>query len=452
MKPKSDSVQTRELLLTVGPAIVLVVGTLWLASWFIQPAPPHHVVIAAASRGSPYYRWAEQYQRFMAQNGIDLEIRETGGSIENLRLLEDSGSGVQLGFLQGGISSSQEAPQLRSIGRVFYEPLWVFYHGDQTLDRLTQLVGKRVLVGPAGGGTNYLAQKLLNANGVTPQTATLINMELPDYVDALGKGEADAGFLVLAPDAKTIQRLFGTPNVRLMNLVQADAYSERFPYLSHLELRQGLVDFARNIPAGDVNMVATMAAVVVRDDLHPALTNLMTQALIDVHTKPMIDANGEVPVFSRAAEFPVTVDPEFPLAAEARRVYKSGPPFLQRYLPFWLATLSDRLVVLLIPIIGLALPLMRFVPPLYTWRVRQRILQWYRELKRVEATVHPGASPQEFARAFGETDRIEAAVDHIRVPLGFSDQLFHLREHIEVVRRRLAALQRLANADARAPS
>jgi uncharacterized protein len=431
----------RELLLAAGPALVLIAITVWATSRYVAPAPPNKVVIAAASKGSPYYRWAEQYQKALAQSGITLEIRETSGSSENLRLLNDSASGVQLAFLQGGLASTRDGPQLRSLGRVFYEPLWVFYRGEGTIDRLTELVGKRILVGPAGGGTNQLATKLLAANGVTADTATLITAPLPDYVEALESGKADAGFLVLGPEARTIERLFNSPSIRLMSLSQAEAYSQRFPFLSRLELKQGVVDFGRNIPAADAALVSTMAALIVREDLHPALTNLMTQAIVDVHSKPVIDAKGETALFSRAAAFPVAADPEFPLADEARRVYRSGPPFLQRYMPFWLATMLDRLVVMLVPIIGLAIPVMRFAPLLYTWRFRRRILRWYGELKKAEAGALGEASPAQIAQAAAEIDRIDAAVNKITLPLGFTNQLYDLREHIDAVRRRLAALR-----------
>jgi TRAP-type uncharacterized transport system substrate-binding protein len=440
----------RELLITVGPTLVLIALMLWVTSQFVSPAPPRKIAIAAATKGSPYYLWAEQYQQFLAQSDITLEIKETSGSAENLRLLNDDAAGVQIGFMQGGIASTREGPHLRSLGRLFYEPLWVFYHGDAPLDRLTAFKGKRVLVGPAGGGTNQLALRLLAANGVTASTATLINMELPDYVDMLEKGTADAGLLVLGPQARTIDRLLKSPHVHLMNLAEADAYSQRFPFLSRLDLKQGVIDFDRNVPAVDSALVTTSAALLVRDDLHSALTNLMTQAIVDVHSKPVIDADGEAAIFSRAAEFPIAADPEFPLADEARRVYRSGAPFLQRYLPFWLATLIDRLVVLVVPVIGLAIPLIRLAPVLYNWRIRRGIVRWYGELKKVEGGILGQKSPGEAARALAEIDRIEAAVSAIVLPLGFTNQLYDLRDHIDIVRRRLTPLAPAAAADARA--
>ncbi len=244
-----------------------------------------------------------------------------------------------------------------SVGRIAYEPLWVFYAGSGRLERLTDLKGKRILVGPAGGGTSGLALRMLAANGVTAENATLINRELPDYVDVLAKGEADAGFLVLAPEARTIQRLLRTPNVHLMSFANADAYTQRFPFLTRLVLREGVVDFAANIPPADTTLIATTTAVLVREDAHRALVNLLAQALHEAHGQPVADAGNEAQLFQRVGEFPMANDPEFALSEDARRVYRSGPPVLQRYMPFWVATMLDRLMLSLVVLLPILIPL-----------------------------------------------------------------------------------------------
>ena len=330
-------------------------------------------------------------------------MRESGGSFANLKALADPASGVHAGFVQGGLASSRDAPGLLSVGRIAYEPLWVFYSGGARLERLTDLKGKRILVGPAGGGTSGLALRLLAANGITAETATLINRELPDYVDMLAKGEADAGFLVLAPEARTIQRLLRTPNVRLMSFANADAYTQRFPFLSRLVLRQGVVDFAANIPPADTTLIATTAAVLVRADAHPALVNLLAQALHEAHGQPMADAGGEVQLFQRAGEFPMANDPEFALSEDARRVYRSGPPVLQRYMPFWVATMLDRLMLSFVVLLPILIPLLRFAPQIYNWRIRRRIMYWYGELKRLEAAAEARIDAGGAGREAGES-------------------------------------------------
>lgn len=438
MRSKFALFQTRELLLVVLPVLAVVFGAIWLALRFVDPAPPRTFVISAASAGSPYHRYAERYKGTFRRNGVALEVREFDGSFANLKALQDAASGVHAGFVQGGLVSSREAPGLLSAGRIAYEPLWVFHTGADRLERLTELKGKRILVGPAGGGTSGLALRLLAANGITAETATLINRELPDYVDMLAKGEADAGFLVLAPEARTIQRLLRTANVSLMSFANADAYTQRFPFLSRLVLRQGVVDFAANIPPADTTLIATTAGVLVRADAHSALVNLLAQALHEAHGQPVIDAGGEVQLFQRAGEFPMANDPEFALSEDARRVYRSGPPVLQRYMPFWVATMLDRLMLSFIVLLPILIPLLRFAPQIYNWRIRRRIMYWYGELKRLEAAARSATTAAERTAKLGELDRIEAAVDNIPVPLGFADRLYELRQHVELTRRRMA--------------
>lgn len=429
----------RDLLLIGLPVLLIVGGAIWFALRLIGPAPPATFVLSAASSGSPYYRYADRYQAIFKRNGVKLEIRESGGSLANLKALSDPASGVNAAFVQGGLASSKDTPGLLSVGRIAYEPLWVFYTGSARLERLTDLKGKRVLVGPAGSGTSGVALRLLAANGVTGETATLINRELPDYVDLLAKGDADVGFLVLAPEAKTIQRLLRTPNFRLMSFANADAYAQRFPFLSSLVLREGVVDFAADLPPTDTTLIATTAAVLVREDVHPALVNLLAQALHEVHGQPTIDAGGEAQLFQSAGEFPTVNDPEFAFSEEARRVYRSGAPLLQRYVPFWVATTVDRLTISLVVLVPILIPLLRFAPQIYDWRIRRRIIHWYGELKRLEAAAKSASTLEERATKLQELDRIEAAVDNLPVPLGFADQLYELRQHIELARRRLTA-------------
>jgi uncharacterized protein len=437
MRNRFSRVQLRDLMFIAVPAVLAIGAAVWLALRFADPSPPGTFVVSAASAGSPYHRFAESYRPYFERNGVKLIVQESGGSFANLRALVDPASGVSAGFVQGGLVSAKDAPGLVSIGRVAYEPLWVFHGDGLKLERLADLKGKRVLVGPAGGGTAGLALRLLAANGVTAQTATLINSELPDYVDKLGKGEADAGFLVLAPEARTIQRLLRVPNVHLMSFANAEAYTQRFPFLKALILNEGVVDFAANVPQTDTVLLATTAAVLVREDAHRALISLLAQAVQEVHGQSAIDPSGEAPLFQTAGTFPMANDPEFPFSEEARRLYRSGAPVLQRYVPFWVAATIDRLIVSLVVLLPILIPLVRFAPQIYSWRVRQRILHWYGALKRLEASARGAISAEDRAEHLAELDRIETAVDDIPIPLAYSDKLYELRQHIEVVRRRL---------------
>jgi len=437
MRNRLGWIQFRELALTAVPVLLVIVAAFWAAAQFVAPGPPKELTIATSSKGSPYYEAAQRYRAVLAESGVTLNVLETRGSLENLRLIGDAASPVAAAFIQGGLAGSKEVPDIRSLGRVFYEPIWIFHHQAISPARLSELVGRRILIGPAGSGTDTLARRLLRASGVTADNAVLINMELPAYVEALDSGSADAGLLVLAPEARSVRRLLDSPNVRLMNMAQAEAYVQRFPFLVRLELKRGVVDFARDQPPADTTLLATTTALVMRADLHPALAYLLAEAALHTHAPPRLDASGEAAIFQRAGTFPIPDDQEFPLSEDAVRVYKSGPPFLQRYLPFWLATLADRLFVLLLPALGILLPAFKAAPALYAWRIQQRIRRWYRELMRVDAEITARPDGPHDPALLAEIERIEQAVNRLPIPLPYANQLFDLREHIEVVQRRM---------------
>lgn len=439
MSPASRFAPSRELTYVLVPLLLIAAAAIWFALRFADPAPPSQFVITTASKGSPYHALATQYAETFRRNGIRLDIRESGGSLANHKALMDNNAGVQAGFVQGGLILPSEAEGLVSVGRVGYEPMWVFTTGDKPLERLSELKGKRVLVGPAGGGTAGLSLRLLKANGITAENTTLIHRELPEYIEILRKGEADAGFLVLGAQARTVQTLLRTPGVRLMSFNNADAYTQKFTFLTRLELSEGVIDLGQHIPPGNVTLIATSTAVLVREDAHPALVNLLAQALHEVHRRPPMDSAGEAVLFQYAAGFPTATDPEYPMSPEALRVHRSGAPFLQRFMPFWLATMVDRLVLTLLVALPVLIPLARFAPAIYRWRIRRRVLYWYGVLRSLEADIRTSQSPAEREAKLARLDGLDAAIDDLRVPLEFTDQVYELRQNIDAVRTRLIA-------------
>ncbi len=429
---------SREFLGVFIPALLLAGGALWVTFRYVKPAPPGSFVISTASKGAPYFELANRYKaEIEKKTQIKVEIRESEGSFANLKSLTDPSSDVEAAIIQGGVTNRDQAPAALSMGRLLIEPVWVFYTGSGKMDRLSQLKGKRVLIGPTGGGTNFLARKLLAANGITPENTQFIEMQLPEYIETLSTQKADAGFLVLGAEARTVQALLRVPNVKLMNMAQAESLMQRYPFLSRVTLRQGVVDFAQNIPSEDVTLIATQAAILVKDDLHPALTNLLAQAIHTVQTQPQLNATGEARLFPIPSDALLQDDPEFVSSPEARMVYKSGPSFFQRVLPFGLANLLNRLVILALPLLGIILPLVRLVPILYSWRMKRRILHWYRELKNLERDLPKSGPVGMIEQKERELDRIEEGVQKISVPIQYTAELYNLRDHVEFVRRRL---------------
>jgi TRAP-type uncharacterized transport system substrate-binding protein len=363
---------------------------------------------------------------------VKLDVRTSAGSIENLDRLQNAAAGVSIALLQGGIGNSEVAPGLVSIGRVFHEPLWIFYRGAR-MERLAELGGKRLAVGIEGSGTRALVNDILKAGQITSGSATLVPVTGQAAVDALKKGDLDVVFLALAPQAPLIQDLVRDKDIKLMSLVQAEAMTKVFPYLAQLTIPQGVFDLARNIPDHDITLVAPKAALVVQNTLHPAIIALLAEAAQEAH--------GKASLFAKAGEFPTLTDPEFDMDPDALRYYKSGPTFWKRILPFWVANLVERAIVFLVPLLTVLIPLVKILPAIYKWRFRQRLLHWYARLKEVEedvATVLPGPEAQNAAATLHtKLDNIDDAVGKLPVPIQFAEQFYQLRNHLDLVRERL---------------
>ncbi|MBK7674490.1 TAXI family TRAP transporter solute-binding subunit [Accumulibacter sp.] len=429
-------VALRYMLATAWPIVLITAIGLVIAYQFVAPEPPRRITITTGSEAGAYYAYARRYAAVLAAKGITLEVITSAGSHQNLERLEKGEADVA--FVQGGIvarTSSEDDDEpgpLRSLGSVAYEPVWVFYRGEQRVDKLYQLAGRRVAVGEDGSGIRGLALQLLEANEIKSDSPELLPLAGLTAAEALQQSEIDAAFIVAAQEAPVVQVMLRSPGLRVVSLSQADAYLRRFPFLSKVVLPRGVVDLVRDVPPRDTVLLATTANVIVRDDLHPALASLLLQAMTEV--------NGRGGFFQRAGEFPAYKDQSFPLSADAQRYYQSGPPFLQRYLPFWLAVLVERLFVMILPLVMVLLPLLKFAPAIYSWRVRSKIVRCYGDLKFLENDLRQHYDPPQHQEYVAHLERIENAASTLNIPLAFSDLLYTLREHINLVREELHRL------------
>src|SRR6185503_18700581 len=408
----------------------------------LDPTPPRRVVLATGPENSAYARWGELYAAELKRFGIRVELRQTLGSLQNRRLLRDPKEKVDVAFVQGGSSDGaanenkkDEMEDLVSLGTVAYDPVWIFYRTasaknlgkEPVLKGIPQLRGWRVNVGVRGSGTPGISSRILAANAVERDELKRTNLDETSAVVSLLDGNLDAAVLVSAPESQMVQMLLQTPGIGLYEYNQAESYARRYPFLTPVVLPRAVVDIARDVPPKDVTLIATTTSLLARDDIHPALVQLFVQAASRVHGAP-----GWI---ARAGTFPNAQQGEFGLAKDAARYYQSGPPLLQRYLPFWLANLIDRMWVALFSIVAVLIPLSRLVPPLYAFRIRSRIFRWYRNLRPIESDANLGEKePQELLAAL---DKLESRVAGIAVPLSYNDELYTLRTHIDLVRERL---------------
>jgi hypothetical protein len=425
-------VSWRDLAIVALPTVLVLVAAFAVAGRFVQPAPPSRIVMTAGTEGSSFRNYAERYRKILARNGITLEIVASRGSVENLKHLSDPNQGVDIGFVQGGLRAQLRSDDLVSLGSVFYEPLFVLYRGSVPIDQLSKLAGKRLAIGPEGSGAAALALTLLKANGIEPGGATAL-LPLADdaALQAMLQQHVDAVFLAgdsARPDE--IRRLLHTPGVRLFDFVQAEGYVRRFRYLTRIDLPMGVLDLGRNLPSHPGTLVAATVELIAHSDLHPALSDLLIEAAQEVH--------GHATLLQKAGEFPSPVERDFPISEDATRYYKSGKSFAYRHLPFWLASLVDRLVVLLVPLIVLLLPALRLVPAMYNWRIRSRIYRRYAQLMAVERDSQKLQGDEDVRQMLGRVDTIERAVINLKLPPKFADEVYILRQHIDFVRARVA--------------
>ena len=411
--------------------IVSLLGLAGTYMLFVEPPPPKHLVIATGSPDGAYYQFAQKYAALLKREGITLDVRATQGSVENLKLLLDVHSGVGAALVQSGVAGAEAAKSLRSLGSLYREPLWIFYRGDTAVGRLSQLAGKRIAVGPIDSGTRAVALPLLGANGVSAdKSTTLSDLTGPAAVAALKSGQVDAAFFVAAIDTPYIHNLLSDPNVRIVSLTQQAAYLRHFRFLAAVNLPEGLVDLGRNLPSKKIALVAPTATLVVRKDLHPALASLLIATAAQVH------AGGDL--VSAPGEFPSASYTDLPLSEEAERYYKSGPPFLQRVLPFWLASIVDRLKVMIIPLVVLLMPLFRAAPPLVRWRTRRKVYLWYSALRTIDQDLGADMTPDQARQHLAGLRKVERQiVNQVDVPLSYMDELYNLREHIYMTEAKL---------------
>lgn len=425
----------RELSLTSVPIALLFVIVVGLIVWLADPAPPKTITISAGPHDSSLLHTADAYKKLLARNGITLKVLESDGSVQNLRRLMDPKEHVDLALVQGGVSDAAARSSLMSLGSVFYIPIVVFYRG-KGMTQLSQLEGKRIAIGREGSGTRMLSLKLLEANGIEPgRETTLVPLDGMQAAEQLVAGNIDAALLSGDSTTRSLMlRLLGIPGISVMDFAEASAYTRLFPYLNEIDLPPGVLDLRRKVPRETLHLIGPTVEILARPNLHPAISDLLIEAAQEVHGMPGL--------LQRAGEFPSTIAREYPISEDATRYYRSGKSFLYRVLPFWLASITDRILVLLLPVAVLLFPALRLIPALYGWRVRSRIYRYYGALIAIERGALSSTTEEQRKALLTELDEIEESLNTLRMPLAYADAFYVLREHVGFVRMHLAETPR----------
>jgi len=432
----------KEFLKANGWMLLVVALVLGVAYRFVDPAPPTSISVATGPDGGRYHQVALQLRERLAADGLDLILLPSAGSIANLDALADPQSEVSMAFVQSGIDGLYEGDTsgLSGLGSLYYEPLWIFFRRSQPLELIPDLRGRRVAIGAPGSGTNAIARLLLETSHLryTGADADVAAREVggSEAAAALVAGEIDAAFFVQSADGPLIAALAVDPGLDFLDMQRAEAYRRRFPFLSTSSIPAGLIDLGRDIPPSDRRVLAPVATLVVNHRFHPALTPLVLEA-----ARSVVGGGG---LLEDAGEFPSPQYSDFPLSPEAEHYYRSGPPFLMRYMPFWAASLIDRLIILVLPLMVVVLPLARLAGPIYQWRTRSKIYRWYEYLRGADEKIRNGSIAANVGAEMQHLREIEGELSRVEVPLSYMDQLYNLQLHLSLVLERLQHLEREA--------
>ena len=411
--------------------IFCIVGISWLALEYFVPSPPSTITIATALKGTTYDYFGQRYRERFARAGVKVNLRETAGVLENLRLLQDPSSSVAIAFVTGGVSDGSHAPNLLSLGLIFDDPFWIFYSSGESLDNLSQLKGKRIAVGPEGSGARYTTERILSKANINSKTATLLPFGGDEAVDALNDGKVDVVLIAGGSDSPAVRALLTNRRVRLMDFSMAEAFTRNFPDLVRLTLPKGAIEIDPPNPPNDVMLLGTTSKVLIRNDLHPAIVQLLARTMKEEHEGPGL--------FQRAGEFPTSFDPEYPMSQIAIDYYKNGPSLLPKYLPFWMTIYAQRAIAFLVASAAIVFPVFGFAPRLYAWFVQERMRRLYRRLRIVENALQAELSVAQVEALQNELTDLDRATSV--VPVRNSDLYFMFRYHLDRTRARLVEAQ-----------
>lgn len=406
------------------PAAILLVAGLFI---FIT-LPPRTVTMATGPAGGAYHELGLRYREILARSGVRLRLVNTTGGLDNLARLRNRRSGVHAAFIQGGTTTKEESPKIESLGTLFFEPLWLFYRSGIG-EGLERYRGRRISIGPEGSGGRALALEILKRTKVDAVVGELSGFPPQEAADKLIAGEIDIAFVVLGWDSPVVRRLMAADGIEVASVPRPDAFVALYPFLSKVVLPAGVADLAANRPPADVVLLSAKASLAVRSDLHPAIQYLLLNAAVAIHSPPGI--------FQKAGQFPAAESVDLPLSEEAQRFYKSGRPVLQAYLPFWMAALVERFLVVFVPVLVLLYPALRLLPQGYDWLMQSKIRRLYDEMKAIERELASGQEPRGVLDA--KLDRLYQSASELQLPVKYASMQYTLRMHLDLVRARIAA-------------
>jgi len=423
------------------PAILVsvlmgLIAALFTGIWFILPQPPQTLTIATGFPDGLYSQFANHLKIELAKEKITLQIRNTGGSVDNLALINDPNSGIDLAIVQSGVGDPVKYPELLSLAGIFYEPLWVWYRQPAftkeggALTQLSQLQGKRISIGNDGSGTQILSNAILKLNEINADLVKLEKLKPDEAIEKLQKGELDVAFIVAAGEAPILKKFYQIPGIRLMNFDQAEAYTRVLPYLDRIDIPRGIISIAHDQPKQDIRTIASTATLVARNDINPATVSLLLGASYDILRN--------YSRLQKPGQFPSSKGLDFPMDMDAEIFLRDGPSFFYRHLPFWGAVWVERFIKILIPLLIVLIPVFTYLPAIFNLSLKVKLSRLYKILKNIEKRSN---SPDNYLLLHTELLNLEKRIQQIKVSAMQSKEVYDLKAHVALVRHQLEKLK-----------
>ncbi|AXX91391.1 hypothetical protein CPU12_03095 [Malaciobacter molluscorum LMG 25693] len=410
------------------PILLLIIASFYITSKFVKPAPKKEITIAVGSKDAQYYKTALEYKKLLEKEKVKVNILTSKGSIENIKLIEDNL--VDVAFIQNGTITSKNTNKIKAIASIYYEPLWVFYRNEgYKIDYIIQLITKKISIGEIGSGTYDLSLQILKDNKISNENSTIYTYSPSKAKELLLNKKIDAMFIVASHNSKIVRDLLENPNINTFSFKRAKAYSRKYSYLESLKLYEGTIDLYKNLPDENINLLATTANLVVKNNFSQELIRILLKKVKEVHSKKDL--------FSKENEFPNLTNLKLESNEEAKIYFKNGDTWLEKIFPYWIAANIDRLKIFLIPLITLMIPLLKGAFPLYQWSMRSKIYRWYDEVKQIERSI-PTLKKDQLEQELKKIQQFQEEISkETKVPLSFMGEYYNLLMHINMIEQKM---------------
>jgi TRAP-type uncharacterized transport system substrate-binding protein len=421
--------------------IILSMGAIYLA----DPAPPSEINFASGVKGGSYEKLVLEYQSYLAQYDVKVNIIPTAGPITNLELLsgdakalakylpnvEPTDRRIDVALTQAGLASDiKNIDQIIYIGSIDYEPLLFMIRRSLlqniTSNEIKSFTELNVATGQIGTGTHAQLAKLMALDDAGTLDSNVQAMTDEQAVAALLADDIDGMVLVDGIESRNVQNVALSDQIEILNFTRAQAYRRRLPYLQVLTIPVGSLNLSKNIPSQDIKILSTTTALIAKADTHPAIQYLLARASTDIA--------GKATFFADSREFPQFNDPLIPHSEIAREYYLNGSPYLQRFFPFWLAEIFDRLFFIILPFSALAYPILLALPKYRGRRLARKIWANYDQLRTLELEMNDNFDHNKLDEYLNRLDKIEADAVNIKISGSMGDDYFIHLQHIHFVR------------------